>query len=56
MNLDQEALNIAMDQGGVIKDFICQKNTKLYHSEFSQNYLTGETQVDITGDSESHSE
>ncbi|ABV75187.1 hypothetical protein A1C_04605 [Rickettsia akari str. Hartford] len=44
-----------MDQGGAIKDFICQKDKKLHHSEFSKNYLTGETQVDIAGDSESHS-
>ncbi|AFC71012.1 hypothetical protein [Rickettsia australis] len=39
-----------------LKIVYVKKIQKLYHSEFSKNYLTGETQVDIIGDSESHSE
>ncbi|KHO03225.1 hypothetical protein RFEPED_0783 [Rickettsia felis str. Pedreira] len=56
INLDQEAFNIAMEKGRAIKDFICQRDEKLYHGGFFKQYLASETQVDITGDSESHPE
>ncbi|WP_040255969.1 hypothetical protein [Rickettsia hoogstraalii] len=56
VDLNQNAFNIAMEKGGEIKNFICQRDKKFYQSELSKNYLASETQVDITGDSESHPE
>lgn len=60
IDLDQEAFNIAMEKGGEIKDFICQRDEKLYHGEFSKNFnlthpaniisLEEKNETDVMGD------
>lgn len=38
VELDQKAFDIAVEKGEEIKDFICQRDKKLYKSEFFKNF------------------
>ncbi len=64
--LDQNAFNIAVEKGGEIKDFICQRDKKLYKSEFFKNFnlthpdniisLEEKNETDVMGDLGNHPE